>query len=353
MSYPDNWDDIRKTYEAWWARELDRPVFYVTYPRGAPCTGPEFDSWSFLRHKGEFDILRRQLETYAGLSGYAGDAFPSLFMNLGAGVLAAYFSGYLEFDAFNQTAWFEKARPWDDVEKLTFEEDNEWWQYTQAVTRLCADAAQGRFVLGMTDIGGVLDVLASLRGTENLLMDLVAEPDRVHAMRRRILDAWHRVYDSLMPVVAQVQDGISSWLRIWCPGDYYPLQCDFCAMISPAMFETFVAPDIQEQCRRLGHGIFHLDGPGQLPHIDPMLDIPELDGIQWVPGSRNPQCDSPRYFPMYEKILGKGKLLVLQSFDDWRNIPAMLEALPNKGLLFSVAVESEKEARDFLNAVGV
>ena len=55
--------------------------------------------------------------------------------------------------------------------------------------------------------------------------------------------------------------------------------------------------------------------------------------------------------PMCERTLGKIKLRVLQSFDDWRNIPVMLEALPNKGLLFSVTVDSVEEARDFLNAV--
>ena len=82
-----------------------------------------------------------------------------------------------------------------------------------------------------------------------------------------------------------------------------------------------------------------------------MLDIPELDGIQWVPGSGNPQCDSPQYFPMYEKILGRGKLLVLQSFDDVENIPRMLQQLPHKGLLLSAALPSNEAAQRFLDTV--
>ena len=350
MRFPEDWSETRKVYESWWAHELERPVVQVFYPPEDAGPGTPFDSWSFLKYKNDPDALHSLLETFPETERYAGDAFPSLFVNLGPGVLAAYFSGYLGFDDFNNTAWFEKSRPWDEVEGFTFTDDNEWWQYTQFATQMCAEAAKDRFIVGMTDIGGMLDVLAALRGTENLLMDLVAQPERVNQMRRRILDAWHQAHDSLNAVIARVQQGTSSWVRIWCPSTYYPLQCDFCAMISPGMFETFVAPDVREQCQRLGHGLFHLDGPGQLPHVDLLLDIPELDGIQWVPGSGNPQCDSPQYFPMYEKILGKGKSLVLQTFDDWRNIPRILEALPGKGMLFSVTVASKKEARELLNA---
>ncbi|HQE84607.1 MAG TPA: hypothetical protein PLM14_16525 [Candidatus Hydrogenedentes bacterium] len=351
--YRGNWRGIRETYEAWWARGLERPVFQVYYPAAGNGAAVEFDQWSFLKYKDNLGHLRRLLEAFADSGCCAGDAFPGLFLNLGPGVLAACFSGYLDYDDFNQTAWFEKPQSWEEVEELAFEETNHWWQYLQSVTRMCADAAKDRFILGMTDIGGILDVLASLRGTENLLMDLLSVPDRVNRMRRRLLEGWHRAYDALAPIIAGVQQGTSSWLRIWCPGRYYPFQCDFCAMISPAMFESFVVPDVQEQCRRLGHGIYHLDGPGQVAHVDLLLEIPELDGIQWVPGSGNPQCDSPRYFPMYEKILGKGKLLVLQSFDDWRNIPGMLKALPNRGLLFSVNVANREEAREFLESVGM
>ena len=345
MPYVKNWEAIQEAFEAWWAHELGRPIVQVYYPGPS---GRAFDFWCFLRHKDNPDALKRELEDFPETVSCLGDAFPTLLPNLGPGSLAAYFSGYLHFDHFNSTAWFEDPQPWDVVEKMAFDQDGDWWRYTLAVNQLAADMGRNRFLVGVTDIGGILDVLASLRGAENLLRDLLHEPDRVDVMRERIIEAWHRVDDALTPPVAAVQDGSTSWLKTWSAGRSSPLQCDFCAMISPAMFERFVAPDVQEQSRRLDHTIFHLDGPGQIPHVDVLLDIPELDGIQWVPGDAHPPCESPRWFPMYEKILRRGKVLLLQFFKDLSSIPQMLEALPHERLMLTVGASNEHEATDFL-----
>ena len=136
-------------------------------------------------------------------------------------------------------------------------------------------------------------------------------------------------------------------MNLWCPGKWYPLQCDFSAMISPEMFETFVAPYLREQCRWLDHSIYHWDGPGQIPHLEILLDIPELDGIQWTPGAGNPDVASPKWFPLYERIQQKGKLLVLLGVAA-NDVERVLQELSPKGLLISAYCESENEARELL-----
>ena len=67
-----------------------------------------------------------------------------------------------------------------------------------------------------------------------------------------------------------------------------------------------------QEIRNADQSIYHLDGPGQIPHLDILLEIPELDGIQWVPGAGNPGTGSAEWFPMYRRIQEKGKLLILQ-----------------------------------------
>ena len=141
---------------------------------------------------------------------------------------------------------------------------------------------------------------------------------------------------------------MSAWMGIWCPDTWYPLQCDFCAMLSPQQFEEFVLPDVATQCSRLNHSIYHLDGPGQIAHLDILLEIDDLDGIQWVPGSGNPQCESVRWRPIYEKILEKNKLLVLQCFDDIHALASTLEGLPRKGILITTGAATEEEGQDML-----
>ncbi|HEX7541596.1 MAG TPA: hypothetical protein VF352_05645 [Anaerolineales bacterium] len=61
-------------------------------------------------------------------------------------------------------------------------------------------------------------------------------------------------------------------------------------MISPKMFERFVLPDLETCCAAMDHALYHLDGKGQLVHVDTLLSTPRLRGIQWVPGYSKPPC---------------------------------------------------------------
>ena len=53
--------------------------------------------------------------------------------------------------------------------------------------------------------------------------------------------------------------------------------------------------------------IYHLDGVGQLPYLDKILEIPELTGIQWVPGDGKPLMGDEVWMPVYKKIQAAGK----------------------------------------------
>lgn len=348
MLYREDWDEVKEIYKAWWNKGLDYPLLQIVSPKDGVKDYKGYDGWGFLRYKccpeKNIDLFERRCkETFFG-----GESFPNLWMNLGPGVLAAYYTNFLKFDGDTNTAWFEYPLPWEEVERLVFKDDNEWWQYTKYITKLSVERGKDKFIVGTTDIGGVLDVLSSFRGAQNLLIDLIEEPERVLHMLDKILTSWFKVYEELYNIINNFQDGTSAWMGIWCHRRWYPLQCDFSYMISPKMFERFVLPHLIEQCKWLDYSIYHLDGPGEIPHLDMLLDIPELTGIQWVPGAGNPQCDSPIWFPMYKKILAHNKLLVLQSFDDNRNIPKIFEEIPRKGVLISAWFESETSVREFL-----
>ena len=89
------------------------------------------------------------------------------------------------------------------------------------------------------------------------------------------------------------------------------LQCDFCYMIGPEMFDEFVKPELAACCERLGNAFYHLDGIGQLPHLASMLQIEALKGIQWVPGTGTESEDG--WAPVYQQIHAAGKLM--QTYD--------------------------------------
>ena len=55
---------------------------------------------------------------------------------------------------------------------------------------------RGRVLMGMNDIGGELDVVASLVGTERLLYSLMDEPEEVARLCREVHAVWQKAYSA-------------------------------------------------------------------------------------------------------------------------------------------------------------
>ena len=54
------------------------------------------------------------------------------------------------------------------------------------------------------------------------------------------------------------------------------------------MFERFLLPDLTACCEVIDDPFYHLDGKGALPHLDMLLSLEKLKGVQWVPGDGQP-----------------------------------------------------------------
>jgi 5-methyltetrahydrofolate--homocysteine methyltransferase len=157
----------------------------------------------------------------------------------------------------------------------------------------------------MTDLGGNLDILASLRGSEKLLLDLTDDPQQVERLVSEITTLWLRYYDELEGITIKAGRGNACWGPVWSPSKGYMLQCDFSYMISPRMFKRFIVPDLAACCDHLDYGFYHLDGKGEIPHLDALIGIKRLKGIQWQPGDGQPKADG--WLPLIAKIRDSGK----------------------------------------------
>lgn len=59
--------------------------------------------------------------------------------------------------------------------------------------------------MGMTDLGGVLDILASFLTTDQLLYDLYDEPEEVQRLVWEISDLWSQFYSEILEIIAGQQ----------------------------------------------------------------------------------------------------------------------------------------------------
>ena len=348
----ENWARTRETYDAWWEGALDRPLIKSVvrcFDPGRPAPKAPFLSQEnchdFSYSPEEIvDAMDYELSQLA----FMGDAFPIVnFDSFGPGVLAAFCGAKLD----NQSGrvWFFPAKklPIDKIH-IHYDPENPWVQRIKAIYRAGLDRWEGNVLMGMPDLGGVMDVVATFRGSEELLMDLYDAPEEVHRLRQEAYAAWMEAYEDLSKVLAG-NPGHSDWDGLYSSKPSYVLQSDFCYMIGTPMFDEFVLPDIENACRELGRAIYHLDGIGELKHLDHLLEIPELNAVQWVYGDGQPSAR--HWIDVYQKIAAAGKgIHMIGGREDFE---AIRQAVPNGRFYAIFAEQTVAETKAMLEHFGV
>lgn len=296
----------------------------------------------------EYRHVRKENEfrnTYFG-----GDSFPHFWINLGPGILATYMGAVPEFK--ENTVWFGNKKiinDWNNPPEGNFDTENKWWQYTLKMTKILAKKGKNKYRVSITDLGGAMDILASLRGNQELLQDLIDYSDQVKNYLRRIDAIWLRAFSELDNTIRKFYECTTCWMPLWCDKKWYPIQCDLSSMISPQMFKDFALPSLKLKCDFLDYTIYHLDGPGELPHLDYLLDIKNLDGIQWKPDPNVPLIHK-RWIPLYKKIQDAGKNLVLLNVDS-EKVEWLFNQISPKGVYLGVSFESQIKAENFIENI--
>jgi hypothetical protein len=132
--------------------------------------------------------------------------------------------------------------------------------------------------------------------------------------------------------------------NIWGTGRTAKVQCDASAMFSPAMFARFVLPALRAQCDWLDYSLYHLDGTAAIRHLDALLEIESLNAIEFTPEPTVPQGGSPRWVPMYRKILAAGKSVQAIQMTPEEVVP-LLDAVGGKGMFIMTEARTEDDAR--------
>jgi hypothetical protein len=352
----ERWERVKAANRLFWRGELDRPLIHITVggrDPGRPEPRLKPGRWHFAevyRSEVPADEIVDRWDYDLSCSHYRGDAFPSVYPNFGPGIIAAFLGAIFHPAPEEFTCWFHPPRDLP-ISDLHFMCDTEHVLFRRLcdLYRAGVDRWQGAVQLGMTDLGGNLDILSTFRPGEQLLFDLVDHPDEVTRLTWEAHQAWLQAYRGLDSVIRPVNPGYSTWAGIFSEEPHYMLQCDFCYMIGPAMFEEFVRPELAETCRLFPNSFYHLDGPGELPHLDHLLSIPDLKGIQWVPGCHRPQIE---WVDLYRRIRKGGKFI--QIMGDVNTLDTIVKGLGSgAGIWASVSVGSLEEAQDVLRRYGV
>lgn len=339
MINKENWEETKKRYLEYWARENhDRPLISVRAPK--KCNVPKDlkipdrteDRW--LDTEYVIKAGRNYLEnTYFG-----GEAFPMLWPNLGPDVFGSFYGIDLFYG--KETSW---AVHRDSYSDLVFDE-NGTYKKIKEMTKALVEESKGEYIVGMTDIHSGLDALVSVIGPDKLCLELYDNAEQVKSAVFEMLKGFKKVVSETNEIITKNQVGSTNWLGPWHPGVWYTTSCDFSCMISREMFSEFVMPELTEEINYLDASIYHLDGPLALKHLDTLLSIEKLKGIQWVPGAGQPGAS--HWIGVLKQIQDAGKLIHMSVTS--QDMKVLLENLKPEGVLYELWVSSEEEAEEVI-----
>ena len=289
-----------------------------------------------------------EMATHAFLA----EGMPIFDTNIGPGSLGLFLGvgGHLD----ETTVWYSPCI--DDPDAygpIRFEPaGNVWFDRHMALIETGLRRANGRYLVGIPDLIEGLDTLAALRGDMALLYDLKERPGWVRERLAEINQAYFQVFDLMYDRVKDADGGnVFAAFRIWGPGKTAKLQCDISANISARMFRTFVSPFLAEQCAWLDYSLYHLDGTTALQHVEPLLEIPRLNAIEWTPQAGLAGGGSPEWYDLYRRILrgGKGVQAVGVELDE---VIPLLDAVGPAGMcILTSGAYDEADAERLLKAL--
>jgi len=361
--YKEDINDAKERLKAWWDHEIiDRPciAYYLLSDSkeiklehlyeyfGMPWYLAQ--NWDNI--EAFFIIFKEALKSIS----FGGEAIPRLFPNYGPGIMASIFGIIPKFQS--GTVWFHKDTSLEDIipllEDVKLNKNNPWYTRLLRITEDVAKGSGNEYSIALTDLGGVMDILSSFLGPTKIILTMKRHPEIIDTCRTIILEKLLKVYDDLQTIIERYVEGCNSWMPIWCPRRWYPIQSDFSAMLSPKYFRRFVLPDIITQAESMDYAIYHLDGPGQLPHLDDLLLEPSITGIQWVPGAGDELSDNEKWMPIYKKIQAAGKNLIIDNAGETPNSATHLyKNLDPTGLFMNLIFARKVDAAYYLpNFIG-
>jgi len=332
LAYKHDSDMALQRHEAFWLREIiDRPpvMIFLPKPNAKPFPKKEYDTveekWLDIEYRAE------EIDHHLSQTDFLYDALPVGWPNFGPEILSAWCGCpyvFGETTTWSEPCIFDWAR---DIGKARLDMNHPLFTLMIRFTELLIERGKGKFIVGLTDLHPGGDHLAALRDPTELNIDMIDNPEWVDEMMLRAAPDYFAAYGVFYNMIREAGMPVSSWTPLVHDGTFYIPSNDFSCMISKEMFDKHFLEGIRQECLFMERSIYHLDGPDALRHLDSLLEIPELNAVQWVPGAGNEGF--PRWRKVYQRIQGAKK--GMQLWFDISDLDDVFASLRPEGVLIS------------------
>jgi len=343
-------EDVKGRHEAFWNRRpTDRPLWGVSigfflneaYPHAmerippGPVHPADIPIEQILRDCDERFVLHQGLGDFPCTCGpFSG--IPWLEAIAGCPVMASPTSFWAEPSCNDLGAW----RPSGPAR------ESAWGRKLLELMAALVEHAGGHYQVSPALMRGPLDILAALRGSSGLVLDLIDHPGHVAAALEHCAAIWEEIGRAQLALIPRSRHGyfaLDGALRSWAPDKLLWLQEDAMALLSPDLYRRHVLPLDRKLSQSFRCVAFHLHGSA-LWAIDELVKVPGIDVLEL--NLEDALCDVEGTFSGWKKIQEHKPLVVWRKygsdFGPW--LERICRELLPVGLNIQVSVRNRAEA---------
>ncbi len=340
---PD-FDMAMKRVYAWYKQEIiDRaPVRFMAHNAAFNIEAKSKLPKEGLKQQW-FDVeyqVERFIKSIEGRT-FHGETFPIFDPNLGPDVYAAFYGAELEYGEV--TSWSHPIiKDWSDMGNLKLDMNNEYFRKIEELMQCALEQCEGKFMVGYTDLHPTEDCAMAWRGPQQLCLDLYDHPNQAKQLMEIAFADFHTIFDHFDAMLKTRNQLSVCWLGVPSFGKMHVPSCDFSAMLSPQHFQEFSLPLLQREVKPMSHNIYHVDGRGVARHLDYILSVPEINGIQWVQemGNFRPIM---QWVPLIKRVQSAGKSVIVDL--QVEELESFMAEVEPKGIFLWVGTNDEEEQK--------
>lgn len=234
---------------------------------------------------------------------------------------------------------------YQNMDKLDLSKDNPWRQkYLEFVAAL-QDRYGDRYPVGQPILRGTSDLVAALRGSQQMIFDLYDRPEEFQRLGRICTDFFMGIIQDQLSVTRPFHGGYEvESFTLWAPGGIVRMQEDASALFSPDLYVKYLQEEDQRVASAFPYQVIHLHSSSLLL-LEQILDINVLKCVQINKDQGG--WGVPKMLPLFQMVQKRGKRLLVRGKLEGEDLVVLRKGLSPNGLYLQIVIESLAETKHF------
>ena len=244
----------------------------------------------------------------------------------------------------NESIWAKEGGfDYQNIDKLDLSKDNPWRRkYLEFVAGL-QDRYGDRYPVGQPILRGTSDMVAALRGSQQMIFDLYDCPERFQQLAGLCTDFSIGLIRDQLAITRPFHDGFEvESFTLWAPGGIVRMQEDASALFSPDLYVKHLQGEDQRTASSFPYNVIHLHSSSLL-----LLDrIVEVEAIKCIQINKDQGGWAvPKMLPLFKMVQRRGKRLLIRGKLDREDLAHLRKELSPDGLYLQIVIDSPSETK--------